>query len=639
MKKVLLLGLFLPLLSMAQSGVNETNNRRTAETKVSTIGIKEFPRAQTFVVPQSMNKWNADSIHTETIFSTYFDYQAAVSVSRKSTLHTGGKISATCNFSNSSSSPWSDRGSAFNYYDGNSAAFDGSKYTSKRLESKRCGYPCITSFMEGGVEKDLVISHFASTSNKDSSGGLFMSMNDAIGSTNFTETRVDFPYGILWPRAAASGDYIHIIGNYFVNDSLPLDTVKRKGVRQPTVYYRYRISTHSFDVKGVVLPGYDNSRYAQGSGDSYSLDVKDSIVAIVIGGQFQDLAMWKSTDNGNNWSKTMIDSFGRAPFDMTKDLDTFSKWVRGNDGSSSIIIDKNNKVHVFWAVEYFANTKQADKRYSWLFRTDLIGHWDEVNTQKVVVGFTPGNDSATPIPANNFTDAGALYGRNSQSTYPSATIDDSGYIYLIWSSPYRGDGTVSFGATFYRHIFYTYTKDGKNWAKVDSIKSDLSIEALGNLINTDPNEDVYASFSRDADNFVHMTWQRDPTPGTTIGNSQGGAQNQIMYAQIPTAMLKYKTFPVNSGIEQTKTTNFSMGVCYPNPSNTSVNIPLNLVKSGMTSIKITDMLGREVFSNTIGELAAGKNKISVDVSNFSKGVYFYTIKIGINSLTNKMIVE
>ncbi len=638
MKKFLFLALFLPFATMAQDAARGVGKAAVLTNPSKQLKYTLPSAVGSIFSPVRMNKATLNAVYTETAFTTTYDVQCQASMSRRLVLHKNGTVGTTAMFSKGINS-FNDRGSVYNYYDGTS--FTGGSHVNKRIETYRTGYPAICSIMDGGKEKDLIVSHFASASSTDSAGGIFVLINDSAGSSNFSETHISFPYGPLWPKVAASGDYVHIIGNYFNFNNLTKDTVFKNGVRQPLVYYRYRISTKTFDVNGVALPGYDNTRYAQGSNDAYAIDAQDSHVVIVAGGTNNDVAFWKSADNGNNWAKTIVDTFPYAPYDLVKDVDTFSAWTRGNDGSVTCILDKNNNVHVAYGLMYTRNPIAGDTNYYLILQSDRIVYYDEINAQKIYVASTPGDTSIhlfngdyNSTPGNPYTTAAgaARYGNSGTSTWPSFSIDDSGYIYMIYSAPYRSADIYTKDQN-YRHIFYRFTKDGKNWSNQIG---DLSLNALGNSDNN-PMEDVFGSIARKADGNVYITWQRDPEPGTYLDNKDPDGPNEIDFAVIPVDEMK--AFDFHTGISPQVAANFKLGAGYPNPTRSSMNVPITLIKGDRVSLKVTDMLGRAIYSNNFGMLPAGNSTLSFDVSAFGKGVYFYTITVGENSLTQKAIVE
>ena len=64
---------------------------------------------------------------------------------------------------------------------------------------------------------------------------------------------------------------------------------------------------------------------------------------------------------------------------------------------------------------------------------------------------------------------------------------------------------------------------------------------------------------------------------------------------------------------------------YPNPFNPTTYIYYELPVSGMVSLKVYDLLGREMLSIVNEVKDAGKYKVAFDGSNFASGVYFYRI--------------
>ena len=77
---------------------------------------------------------------------------------------------------------------------------------------------------------------------------------------------------------------------------------------------------------------------------------------------------------------------------------------------------------------------------------------------------------------------------------------------------------------------------------------------------------------------------------------------------------------------------------YPNPFNPSTTIKWQMPKAGLVTLKIYDVLGREVTILVNEELNAGNHETVFDASHFSSGVYFYQIKAGDYINTKKMIL-
>lgn len=77
---------------------------------------------------------------------------------------------------------------------------------------------------------------------------------------------------------------------------------------------------------------------------------------------------------------------------------------------------------------------------------------------------------------------------------------------------------------------------------------------------------------------------------------------------------------------------------YPNPFNPSTAIEFYIPKRSFVSLKIYDIIGREV-SIVAGEYkSAGKHSLKFDASKLSSGIYFYTIIAGDFKETKKMVL-
>ena len=83
---------------------------------------------------------------------------------------------------------------------------------------------------------------------------------------------------------------------------------------------------------------------------------------------------------------------------------------------------------------------------------------------------------------------------------------------------------------------------------------------------------------------------------------------------------------------------FSLLQNYPNPFNPSTIISYELPIGASISLKVYDILGREVKELVNEQKVAGTYSVEFDGSKLSSGVYFYTITAGKFSQTKKMIL-
>jgi hypothetical protein len=82
---------------------------------------------------------------------------------------------------------------------------------------------------------------------------------------------------------------------------------------------------------------------------------------------------------------------------------------------------------------------------------------------------------------------------------------------------------------------------------------------------------------------------------------------------------------------------FSLSQNYPNPFNPSTEISYNLPAPGHVSLKIFDLLGREIETLVDAFQGAGQKSVSWNAGNLSSGVYFYRLQAGRFSQTKKLL--
>lgn len=75
---------------------------------------------------------------------------------------------------------------------------------------------------------------------------------------------------------------------------------------------------------------------------------------------------------------------------------------------------------------------------------------------------------------------------------------------------------------------------------------------------------------------------------------------------------------------------------YPNPFNPTTNISFTLLERGFVSLKVYDILGREV-ANLVNEVKSiGTHSVNFDASFLSSGIYMYKLEVGQKVLSKRM---
>ena len=128
---------------------------------------------------------------------------------------------------------------------------------------------------------------------------------------------------------------------------------------------------------------------------------------------------------------------------------------------------------------------------------------------------------------------------------------------------------------------------------------------------------------------------KDPGVGpTSFGGSAPLSRNFLIYRKISQANI------IGISNNEIDLQSYQLLQNYPNPFNPSTKISYNLVKNGFVSLKVMDILGREVKSLVNEYQTAGVKEINFNASGLPSGIYFYSIKTeGFSDVKKMMLVK
>ncbi len=85
-------------------------------------------------------------------------------------------------------------------------------------------------------------------------------------------------------------------------------------------------------------------------------------------------------------------------------------------------------------------------------------------------------------------------------------------------------------------------------------------------------------------------------------------------------------------------TQFSLSQNYPNPFNPSTRIQFSIAQAGFVTLKVYDLLGREVATLVHQNLTPSSYSVTWNASNVASGAYFYRLQSGSYVETRKLML-
>ncbi|MEO6696246.1 MAG: T9SS type A sorting domain-containing protein [Ignavibacteria bacterium] len=122
-----------------------------------------------------------------------------------------------------------------------------------------------------------------------------------------------------------------------------------------------------------------------------------------------------------------------------------------------------------------------------------------------------------------------------------------------------------------------------------------------------------------------------------VGNLTIGTNDPVTPAKV--VRIRLNVGPVGIGEQLTGIpTEFALNQNYPNPFNPSTRISYALPKEGFVTIKIFDILGKEVMTLVNENKVAGYYDAEFNAANFASGMYFYKLEAGSFIDTKRMLL-
>lgn len=117
-------------------------------------------------------------------------------------------------------------------------------------------------------------------------------------------------------------------------------------------------------------------------------------------------------------------------------------------------------------------------------------------------------------------------------------------------------------------------------------------------------------------------------------------QNMVMGDLVTAPVIFYKVSSTPEGIDEVANNNFSLLQNQPNPFTNQTTVKYQLKKSAAdVAVQIFDVRGVKMYEKTEKNLKPGSYSLTVNDVNFAAGVYFCTLTVDGEKVTNRMIKQ
>ena len=335
--------------------------------------------------------------------------------------------------------------------------------------------------------------------------------------------------------------------------------------------------------------------------------------------------VYKTTDAGATWNLMAGFDFSTIPAVAASLTATSTPGISRAYYTDPLdaVVDANNNLHIASYI-YSASSNSVDSTgYIWTFAS-IEGYMFDTYTTTATGGWNA-----------NYIDT--QYGKD------LAAADDAQWG-LGWDN--RFQISKSPDAT---KLFYIWSDSDTLNITTDYMNRYPDIIALGYDVNTGlwTNAGIATNFTKggiyDGSNFFmnasDWTFKSGSTYTLHVSTETCGATgtDPVDHYYLTGITFTDADFPV--GVSEVSNGITTVSQNYPNPTNGTTTIDVNLAKSAKLGMVVTNLMGQKVYEVAANTVAAGTHTLSIDASNLSSGVYFYTVTADNSSITKKMIVE
>jgi hypothetical protein len=262
----------------------------------------------------------------------------------------------------------------------------------------------------------------------------------------------------------------------------------------------------------------------------------------------------------------------------------------------------------------------------------MFAVWNDVQDSTIskyitvpdIFGFAWDNVTGYKTPVKNFTKATAYDGENYwMEVADRVLVSGNNYNIPITTTITNADGTATSACDHY-YLSGVYFSENDFCTSAPTAVITVSGNTLTNPFTG---------------STIENQWYRNDTLIVGATNNTYVMPGAGNYFDVITNGCGSETSNVISFSGIKEYSNISSVSAYPNPFKGTTTIEVSLDKASDISLSVSNMVGQKVYESDKGSVSAGTHTYTFDGSKLQSGIYFYTIKSGNNTVTNKMIIE
>ncbi len=194
---------------------------------------------------------------------------------------------------------------------------------------------------------------------------------------------------------------------------------------------------------------------------------------------------------------------------------------------------------------------------------------------------------------------------------------------------------------------YRSTNNGDAWVRIDTQKVNkpygifVTVNKQGKIFAGGAKSGINSESYYSTDNGATWTHIGNMTSMDNQANIRGlfAASDGHLFAATSAGVFRSKDVTTEvKRIGFSQPASFTLEQNFPNPFNPSTEIKFSLSKNGFTTLKIFDLIGREVATLMEQQLSSGTYQVTFNAEKFAGGIYIYRLQSGSLHETKRMML-